>query len=440
MLFMSDPRYHIPDEETLDSTGLRALQHAKLNSLLKKILPTNRFYQSKYDQLKISADTTLDDLPFLTRGEIELDQQQNLPYGTNLTYPINTYTRFHQTSGSSGRPVRWLDTPQSWQWLQRCWGIIFAAIGLEPNDRLFFPFSFGPFIGFWAAFESSAAQGHLSIPAGGLSTSARLQMILDNHVTVICCTPTYALRMAEVAQENNIDLKNSSVRALVVAGEPGGNIPATRKKIEDAFGARLFDHTGMTEIGSLGIECEQNSGGVHILESEAIPQVIDPKTLKPVPDGELGELVITNLGRIGSPAIRYRTGDLVRLSRKLCSCGRHFARLEGGILGRVDDMFIIRGNNVFPSALESIIRRYSEVAEFRVEVYDQGGLSQVAVDLEPQPSADGPDLARRVGQAIADALSFRAEIRTVSPGVLPRFEMKARRFSRRGESTKTEPK
>jgi phenylacetate-CoA ligase len=273
--------------------------------------------------------------------------------------------------------------------------------------------------------------GHLCIPTGGLSTGARLQMILDNKVTVICCTPTYALRMVEVAQENKIDLKNSAVRALIVAGEPGGNIPETRKRIEQGFGARLFDHTGMTEIGSLGIECLENPGGVHLLESECIPEVIHPQTLKHVKDGELGELVITNLGRLGSPVIRYRTGDLVRMSRKLCSCGRCFARLEGGILGRVDDMFIVRGNNVFPSAMESIIRRFPDVAEFRVEVYDQGGLSQVAIELEPQPSADGADLCRRVGAAISDALSFRAEIRTVSPGVLPRFELKSRRFTRR---------
>jgi len=263
-------------------------------------------------------------------------------------------------------------------------------------------------------------------------------MILDNQVTVICCTPTYALRMAEVAAENKIDLANSTVRALIVAGEPGGNIPETRQRIEKAFGARVFDHTGMTEIGSLGIECLENPGGVHILESECIPEVINPQTLKHVKDGELGELVITNLGRLGSPVIRYRTGDLVRLSRKLCTCGRYFARLEGGILGRVDDMFIIRGNNVFPSAMESIIRRFPEVAEFRVEVYDQGGLAQVAIELEPQPSADGEDLCRRVGAAINDALSFRAQIRTVSPGVLPRFEMKSRRFTRRTEVDKNE--
>ncbi|HEV8379220.1 MAG TPA: AMP-binding protein [Tepidisphaeraceae bacterium] len=432
---MSRSRYHIPDEETLDPIGLRALQHAKLAALLREVLPHNRFYQAKYQPLKISSETPLEHLPFLARAEIEQDQANHPPYGANLTYPLSQYTRFHQTSGSAGRPVRWLDTPQSWQWLQRCWGIIFRAIGIEPADRFIFTFSFGPFIGFWAAFESAAALGHLSIPAGGLSTGARLRMILDNQVTVICCTPTYALRMSETAAENNIDLRGSAVRALIVAGEPGGNIPATRQRIEQSFNARVFDHTGMTEIGSLGIECLENPGGVHILESECIPEVIDPQTQKPAAEGQLGELVITNLGRLGSPVIRYRTGDLVRMTRKLCPCGRCFARLEGGILGRVDDMFIIRGNNVFPSAMESIIRRFAEVAEYRVEVYDEGGLAQVAIELEPHPSANGEDLACRVGQAIADALSFRAEIRTVSPGVLPRFEMKARRFTRRSNKT-----
>jgi phenylacetate-CoA ligase len=428
---MSPPRYHIPDEENLEPAGLRALQHAKLDAMLREVMPHNRFYQSKYGPLKISPQTPLEELPFLTRAAIEQDQAEHPPFGSNLTYPVAQYTRFHQTSGSAGRPVRWLDTAQSWKWLQRCWGIIFSAIGIEPADRFIFTFSFGPFIGFWAAFESASSMGHLCIPTGGLSTGARLRMILDNQVTVICCTPTYALRMVEVATETNIDLKNSAVRALIVAGEPGGNIPETRKRIEQGFGARLFDHTGMTEIGSLGIECLQNPGGVHLLESECVPEVINPQTLKHVKDGELGELVITNLGRLGSPVIRYRTGDLVRMSRKLCSCGRYFARLDGGILGRVDDMFIVRGNNVFPSAMESIIRRFPDVAEFRVEVYDQSGLSQVAIDIEPQPSADAADLCRRLGAAISDALSFRAEIRTVSPGVLPRFEMKSRRFTRR---------
>src|SRR6185295_5544519 len=202
---MSGPRYHIPDEETLDPTGLRALHHAKLEAMLREILPHNRFYQKH----KIKPQTPLEEIPFLTRAQIEQDHAEHPPFGTNLTYPINQYTRFHQTSGSSGRPVRWLDTTQSWKWLQRCWGIIFAAIGIEPADRFIFTFSFGPFIGFWAAFESASSMGHLAIPAGGLSTTARLKMILDNQVTVICCTPTYALRMAEVAQESNLDIKNS---------------------------------------------------------------------------------------------------------------------------------------------------------------------------------------------------------------------------------------
>src|SRR5947207_7766814 len=158
---MTAPRYHIPDEETLDPTGLRALQHAKLEALLREILPHTRFYQPKYATLKQPAQTALEDLPFLTRAQIEQDQLEHPPFGSNLTYPATQYTRFRQTSGSSGRPVRWLDTPQSWKWLQRCWGIIFAAIGIEPADRFIFTFSFGPFIGFWAALESASSMRHL---------------------------------------------------------------------------------------------------------------------------------------------------------------------------------------------------------------------------------------------------------------------------------------
>src|SRR5256714_878746 len=206
---MSSSRYHIPDEETLDPTGLRALQHAKLHALLREILPHNRFYQSKYSGLKITPETPIEDPPSLTRAQIEQDQAEHPPFGSNLPSPVSQYPRFPQAPGSSGRPVRWLDTPQSWKWLQRCWGIIFSMIGIDPDDQFIFTFSFGPFIGFWAAFESASSMGHLCIPTGGLSTRARLQMILDNKGTGICCTPTYALRMAEVAAEMKNELAHS---------------------------------------------------------------------------------------------------------------------------------------------------------------------------------------------------------------------------------------
>src|SRR5260221_9815246 len=180
------------------------------------------------------------------------------------------------------------------------------------NDRIFFPFSFGPFLGFWAGFEGANRMGNLCIAAGGMSSSARLNLLLENRATVVCCTPTYALRLAEVAAEQKIDLAASAVRAILVAGEPGGNIPATRRRIETAWGARVVDHWGMTELGPLAIESLDEPGGLYLLETECIAEIIDPQSGETVPDGTEGELVITNLGRVGSPLIRYRTGDRVR--------------------------------------------------------------------------------------------------------------------------------
>jgi phenylacetate-CoA ligase len=439
---MPDSRYFIPDEETLEPPALAAMQRRKLAALLEQVRATNPFYRDKLTGVSFDPLTDpLDRLPFTTRAELEADQVARPPFGTNLTFPLDRYCRFHQTSGTGGRAMRWLDTRESWQWFARCWGVIFTAAGAQRGDRVLFPFSFGPFVGFWAAFGSAVEMGMLAIPAGGLSTTARLRMALENEVTLICCTPTYALHMAEVAGREGIDLAGRSrVRAIIVAGEPGGSIPATRQRIEAAWGgARVIDHTGMTEIGAMSFECGPRRGeGVHVIESEFIPEVIDPETGETLPPGESGELVLTNLGRIGSPLIRYRTGDHVRLTRgNRCTCGRWFARLEGGILGRTDDMFIVRGNNVFPPAVEAVVRRFPEVAEFRAIVRRDGALTQVALEIEPAAgngaatgAAGVQNLLERIGGAVQEALHFRCDVAAVPPGTLPRFEMKAKRFVR----------
>jgi phenylacetate-CoA ligase len=346
---------------------------------------------------------------------------------------LERYSRLHQTSGTSGRPLRWLDTPESWSRLLDCWAVMLRMADVGPADRLFFPFSFGPFLGFWTAFEAASRMGCLCLPGGGLSSSARLRFLLDNRATVLLCTPTYALHLAEVARAEGIDLIGSPVCKVIVAGEPGGSISATRARIESAWGARLFDHTGMTETGPLGIECLPQPGGLHLLETECVVEVIDPETTMPVPAGMEGELVLTTFNRPGSPLIRYRTGDLVRVDPQPCPCGRTLVRLDGGIRGRVDDMIVIRGNNLHPSALQTILHRLTDVAEYRMEVDRTGTLTVLRIEVEPLPGVAGDTLAERVERAIHTELLFRAEVRAVPPGSLPRYEMKARRLLRKND-------
>ncbi|MGH7199589.1 MAG: phenylacetate--CoA ligase family protein, partial [Planctomycetaceae bacterium] len=249
---------------------------------------------------------------------------------------------------------------------------------------------------------------------------------------VVCCTPTYALRLAEVAEQEGIDLAAGSVRMLIVAGEAGASIPATRQRIESAWGARLIDHWGMTELGALAVECLENPGGLHLLESECIAEILDPKTAEPVAPGEVGELIVTNLGRLGSPLLRYRTGDLVRVDVTPCPCGRALLRLDGGILGRVDDMLAIRGNNVFPSSLEAILREFDAIAEYRIEVRTVRAMQHLRLEIEPVPDAVAQQhqLIETVRRTIKDRLNFTAEVLAVPPNTLPRFELKGRRFAR----------
>ncbi len=430
--------YQAPEEERLQRDALARLQRRKLGELLEEVCATNAFYQRKLAALSFDPlSDPLDRLPLTTRAQIQQDQLDHPPYGSNLTCPLSRYIRLHQTSGSMGTPLRWLDTSESWEWLKRCWAAIYRAAGLTPDDRLIFPFSFGPFLGFWAGFESAISLGNLCLPAGGMTTIARLRYLLASAVTFVCCTPTYALRMAEVAAEEGIDIRASAVRGLIVAGEPGGNIPATRTRIESRWGARVFDHVGMTEVGPWGFECLESGGGIHVNECEFIAEVLDPDTGKPIPDGEPGELVMTNLGRTASPLIRYRTGDQICLTREHCACGRWFARAQGGILGRIDDMLVVRGNNVFPSAVEGIIREFDEVAEFCIQVDQQGTMAELRIKIEPRAfaRAETPRLGDRVVQAIRDRLHFTPQVTLVEPGSLPRFEMKARRVIRRSDGS-----
>ena len=413
--------------------ALEALQIEKLRSMLKQIYGRNRFYTDKLDAAGIHPESikTLEDFKSLrltSKAELVQAQSDALPFGSNTTFEESAYSRFHQTSGTSGTPLRVLDTPESWDWWGRCWGHVLAGAGLTENDRLFVPFSFGPFIGFWAAVEGARKINALMIPGGGRDSLQRLHLMKELGTTAMCCTPTYALRLAEVAQESGFDLSEIPLQTLIHAGEPGANVPATKARIESVWNAKCYDHAGASEIGAHSFECEVQPNGTHVTESEFIVEVLNPETQEVVPEGEQGELIITNLGRIGYPVIRYRSGDLVVLNQQKCACGRSFARFEGGVLARADDMVVVRGINVFPSAVENLVRQCETVEEFRITVSTNREMGNLAIELDLSKNANPESARKTVDQAIQNELSLRPEITVVPSGSLPRFEMKAKRF------------
>jgi phenylacetate-CoA ligase len=401
-----------------------------LRELLSAIRTDNPFYAAKLRDA--GPDPDLAALPFTLKQELIEDQIAHPPYGSNLTYPLDRYTRFCQTSATTtGTPMRWLDTPESWDWMIANWVRVYQAALIDARDRIFFAFSFGPFLGFWVGFEAAARMDCMAIPGGGMRSAARLRTILETSATVLCCTPTYAIRLAEVAAEEKIDLAAASVRIVVVAGEPGGSVPATRNHISKLWGgARVVDHHGMTEIGPVSYSCPKRPGVLHVIEDSYIAEVIDSLTGRPVPRGVAGELVLTNLGRVGSPLLRYRTSDIVQAAAAgSCECGTRDLALEGGILGRTDDMLVVRGVNVYPSAVENIVRGFETVSEYRVEIQNHRTLPELSIRVEPSPEhAQDSTLAHRLEAALTNAFSLRIPVSLALPGSLPRFEMKARRW------------
>ena len=413
----------------LSRDELEDVQFRRLGQVIDQALTSNPFYSRKLRQAGLSDFRELGSLedcrrlPFTTKGELSADQLANPPFGTNLTFPVERYLRVHQTSGTKGKPLRWLDTQESWRWWGRCWETVYRGAGVRPCDRVFLAFSFGPFVGFWSAHQGALQLGALAVPGGGMTSIQRIRTILDYQVTVLACTPTYALHLAEVASQEGIDLSRSDVRVTIHAGEPGAGLPATRARIEQAWGARCFDHAGATEVGAWGFEVE-GCEGMLLNEGEFIFEVIDPVSEAPAQEGEL---VVSNLGREGMPVIRYRTGDRVRLLPAADASPR-FRRLDGGIIGRIDDVLVVRGINVFPSAIENVVRRIPEIGEFAADVYRKGQLDELELRIEASPSSDPAEAARKLIAEMRNSLSLRISVNPVPFGSLPRFDLKARRF------------
>jgi phenylacetate-CoA ligase len=408
--------------ESLTPDALANYQLERLNNLLDQVLPHNRFYSRKLACLErpIRSLSTLSAIPFTHKEELQPTEESNgLP--ANLTFPMQCYTRFHHTSGTRGRPMVVFDTADDWQWWIEGWQYVLDSAEVTCEDRALLAFSFGPFIGFWSAYDALLARGTMAIPSGGVSTRGRLELLRMSGATVLLCTPTYALHMAEVAEQSGFSLSDCCVRRLIVAGEPGGSVPEIRRQMENAYGAQVIDHAGATEVGPWGYG-NASGTGLYINEGAFIAEFLSVETGENAREGELAELVLTTLGRAGSPVVRYRTGDVVRPTRNVDGVNR-FVFLAGGVLGRSDEMFIVRGMNIFPSSIEQVIRSFPEIGEYRVTIRKRGKMDSLDIEIE-----DCLHVGRRVAEELHLRLGLRVEVTHVPGGSLPRWEGKSRRF------------
>jgi phenylacetate-CoA ligase len=437
---MPDSPFWNKRHETMPRDELEALQVHKLRHLVEWTSERVPYHAKRLADAGVTPDSiqSLDDLrriPFMTREEWMRSQVEHPPYGPILAAPENAAIRYHMTSGTTGRtPIRVLDSMKDWEWIAEMWCYGFWGFGVRPADTVFFAFSYGTFVGFWGAHYACEKIGCLVLPGGNMTTEARVKQIVDMKATVVCSTPTYALRMAQEAQKLGLDLASSPVQRLILSGEPAGSIPATKKLIEDQWGAVAGDTAGMTELGTIMVfECSEQPGGTHIIEPHYIEEVVDPVSAEPVGYGEQGERVVTSFGRGFIPVLRYRTRDLVvKVPADRCSCGRTLDIYEGGIVGRVDDMKLVRGTNVYPRAVEAIVREFTEVDEFQIHLYTAEGIrDEIEVLIEiPDTSADPDAIVKKIGSELSEAHEgLRFGVRRVDNDSLPRFELKAKRLN-----------
>lgn len=381
-------------------------QLGKIQELLKALFEGgNEFYAEKLKGLSSvsSLEEFSERVPFTTKQELAEDQLVHPPYGSNLTHPLKCYSRFHQTSGTSGRPMIWLDDQEGWNWVRDNWAWVWEKSGVTAGQAAFFPFSFGPFLGFWAGFESAAHLGIRAIPAGGLTSENRIKMMERLRPQVLCCTPTYGLRLAEVAG----DAGSLGVEKLIVAGEPGGSLPEVRARLSGAWGAEVIDHHGMTEVGPVTVGDRDDPSRLLIRHAAYFCEVINQD------ERGIGELVLTTLGRHGSPLLRYRTGDLVQPDGDFA--------LKGGIIGRADDMVVVRGVNLYPGAVEEVVKSIPGILEYEVLIEEVDAMAEVRLRAEGEGVAE-------LQQRLREVFSLRVPVEQVPEGTLERFEMKSKRW------------
>lgn len=432
-----ESRYYDPEIETASRDEIRKQQEEKLKATVQHAWDQSPFYRKKFEEANFTPDKmrSIEDIsriPFLTKEDLREDQETSPPWGSMLTVPVEECQRIHMTSGTTGTPLKILDTPEGWTKFCHIYARMLYAYGIRKTDMVMPLFSFGPWVGFWAGYYACQEIGCLLFAAGGMKTAQRIDAITTYPITVIGCTPSYAIHLADVARKSGIDLsKEAHIRISWHTGEPGAVIPGVKNKIEEAYGCKAFDFLGSTEIGPWGYNCEFQSGLTHVNEDWVLQEVLDLETDEPVGPGGTGELVLTHLERRANPFLRYRTRDIVQVGDRKCPCGRTLFTLEGSVLGRLDDMKKIRGVIVYPSKIEEIVRGFEEVDEFQVVFKRVHDLDEIIVKIDPVPELDPSSYEQFQGsveEALQISLGIRASVEILKAGTLPRWDHKAKRF------------
>jgi len=430
--------YWNPPLETLAHERIRELQLRKFKKIFEWGYERSKFHRSLYDRAGIKPGDiqSFEDIrriPTVEKSMMrDIQRKDPFPYGDALCVPLDEVVEFRQTSGTTGQPVYQPDTWQDWEWWSECWSYILWAQGYRPSDRVFLPFGYNVFVAFWAGHYAVEKIGAEIVPGGVLDTQSRILKIQELQCTAMMATPTYVLGMADTARKMGIDPASLTVRKITCAGEPGASIPTTKKRMEDAWAAGVYDHAGATEIGAWCFECTAQSGGLHVNEALFLVEIQDVETGEYIEaPGRRGKMIITALDREAQPCIRFDSKDIIEWAPEPCPCGRTFRLIKGGVIGRADDITKVKGVLLSPSAIEEVVRGLDGLGdEFEVIVDKVGDIDRITLKVEITKGREGE--RARIEANLKDQLRLKTNLGYALEfhdyGTLPRYDVKARRF------------
>ena len=425
--------YYQPDIETMSREDLEALQLERLQALVKRVYQKIPFYKESFDKAGINPEdikslADLTKLPFT----VKQDMRDAYPFGL-FAVPRKDVVRVHCSSGTTGTATVVGYTQKDLENWGDCFARALYGAGCGPDSTLQIAYGYGLFTGGLGAHNGGERAGCTVLPMSTGNTKRQVRLMKDFDVDCLCCTPSYALNIAEVAQEEGYDVLEFPIHAGILGAEPCSE--ATRAEIEQKMGIQVYDIYGLSEVMGPGVACEcEKQHGLHVCEDQFIIEILDPKTLQPVPDGEWGEVVFTTLCKECSPLVRYRTRDISRILVGECECGRTFRRMDR-IAGRTDDMMILRGVNVFPSQIEEEIVSFPEIApQYQLILTTKGTLDHAELRVETVPEFPFDEIRRLeklkkdLQKALKENLQIAVDVKIVEPKTIERAEGKAKRI------------